>query len=519
MEYKINGARLAKQTVAHKKMFNKKRMVEKQTSAFLGHVFLHVHDENLVLATNNGNEWFITTLVGGVGATESGFLIEYTPFFNIINVLDKSKDVTLKIDHKEGEQTGALSVLSDGETYNMGCEYWGMLPPLPDFTDIGQTLYGITCEELAAGLSSTLPLTSTDSLRPNMCGVYIEAGGKDFDDGRGDVCFHGTNGHMLMKHCYFKEAKEPFAHILPFVGTDTLLEYIKKNAEKKTKPGFVNKPGARLPKIFDCVEDSQTRTDPLADITAADKHVRIKIDGATMIAKTIDDKYPNIASIFSEHPERLGLMGSMYTGELKKAIDGVLKVANKTTHNINLFCDGGDLIKISAQDVDFELSGTTQIRIYEAAKPDGFTVSFNGKFLISVLDALGCERVSIRHDVEGGTKFGGYYFVDSEQKSGGSKACLLMQLHNAESYYSNSDNHNNNNNYNEDGNDVGDGSTVDEDDGDGVGSCDGVGTGDSIYDDPDGVDGDDPDDVDGDDVNDDADESADDADVKNNLPF
>lgn len=179
-------------------------------------------------------------------------------------------DAPLRIEHDPA--TFGIRLFIGNSHYKLSGENPIDFPRLPD-TDrplFETTLAGF---ELIDGLNHTRPFTSTDELRPNMCGIFLhhQAG----QSGQpGTLKMVATNGHYLTAFTTATTAEQDFSFILAHQGAGLLCEYLNPEAT--------------------------------VTITVLKTAVRFDTDDVTIYARLIDEHYPEYENaIPTDNPIRL----------------------------------------------------------------------------------------------------------------------------------------------------------------------------------------------------------------------
>lgn len=234
---------------------------------------------------------------------------------------------------------------------------------------------------LIESINQTLFATSTDSLRPAMTGVC-------FDFKSDKLIFVATDAHRLIK-------KEVMSSSLPPEGSIIV--------PKKPLNQFKNIVPA---------DDSEVL------LTFNGTHLFVSYDKLTLSARLIDARFPDYNSVIPpQNPYRL----LIDKAELISSLRRVSVFASKGTSQV-VFDIRGNVINISAQDIDFSYEGNETINCqYDG---EDMKIAFNARLLIEMLSNLEGDRVEIALN----TPSKAAIFKPEEQTEGQDILMLLMPL-------------------------------------------------------------------------------------------
>lgn len=220
-------------------------------------------------------------------------------------------------------------------------------PELPEIT--GE--HEITTEGnlLRRAIDKTSFAVSKDALRPAMMGVYFQVGA---DEGRAVA----TDGHRLVKL------------VLPTLTASEDVKFIVP--EKATKlAGRV-------------VED-----DEICTIAVDDGHVSFEFGNSRVLARLIDETYPNYQAVIpKENEKRL----TINREDMLNAVKRVGLYSSSMTNQIRLRIES-DAVTISAEDVERSSEAEEVIKCdYDS---DDMEIGFNSEYLTEVLSNVTSEEV------------------------------------------------------------------------------------------------------------------------------
>ena len=202
---------------------------------------------------------------------------------------------------------------------------------------------------LRRAIDKTSFAVSKDALRPAMMGVYFQIGE---DEGRAVA----TDGHRLVKL------------VLPTLTASEDVSFIVP--EKATKlAGRV-------------VED-----DEICTLAVDDGHVSFEFGNSRVIARLIDETYPNYQAVIpQENEKRL----TINREDMLNAVKRVGLYSSSMTNQIRLQIES-DSVKISAEDVERSSEAEEVVKCdYDS---DDMEIGFNSEYLTEVLSNVASEEV------------------------------------------------------------------------------------------------------------------------------
>jgi DNA polymerase-3 subunit beta len=225
----------------------------------------------------------------------------------------------------------------------------------PREADLGEVVatLRIPAHVLLAGLTATLPVTSTDELRPAMTGVLISVKGHALE-------FAATCGHRLVvvtkqdQH----EGTGEASFIVPRKACDMLLKLMDKR---------------------EAVEVLISKT-----------QVLFKLEKGELQARLIDEKYPDFRNVIpAANPNVL----VVHRTEMLAAVKRLMIFSNRTTYHIAFDLNEATGSQLVAEDLDFQNKVTESMP--GTYTGDLFAIGFNARFLRFFLEKLPCQSVRI----------------------------------------------------------------------------------------------------------------------------
>lgn len=254
--------------------------------------------------------------------------------------------VTFEVD----EENSRVEITSYKGKYKLSCERAEDFPKLPQ-TDSDLSVE-VSSEALSRAINMTLFAVSNDELRPAMTGIYTLLENDK-------ATFVATDGHRLIKY-----------ERTDVSSSETTSMIVPKKALALLKTS--------LP--ADLVE---------VKMEFSDSHVFYTFENITLIARLIDENYPDYQNaIPTDNPNIVEIDRMDILNSLKR----LAIYANKTTHQIKVKL-GRDSLHISAEDLDFANEAhETLVCRYDGEEME---IGFNVKFLVDVLNTISSEEVSL----------------------------------------------------------------------------------------------------------------------------
>lgn len=222
-------------------------------------------------------------------------------------------------------------------------------PELPELADEKQIMAEGTL--LQRAIQKTSFAVSKDALRPAMMGVYFQIG----PDGTRAVA---TDGHRLVK-----------LDLQGITNTDELAFIVPEKAMK----------------LAGRVADDEACT-----LRVDDGHVAFEFGSARVLARLIDETYPNYEAVIPNENDRTLTVNR--TG-LLNAVKRVGLYSSSMTNQIRLAIQS-DQINISAEDIERSSEAEEMVPCdYDA---DDMTIGFNSNYLTEVLGNIDADEVMFK---------------------------------------------------------------------------------------------------------------------------
>lgn len=202
---------------------------------------------------------------------------------------------------------------------------------------------------LGRTIAKTAFAVSQDALRPAMMGVYFQVG-------QDETSVVATDGHRLVKLT------------LPGLQAHTEVDFIVP--EKATKLA------GRI------VED-----DEICTIRVDESHVSFEFGNSRVLARLIDETYPNYQSVIPDGNDRHLVVNRE---DMLNAVKRVGLYSSSMTNQIRLDVTA-DTVTISAEDV--ERSSEAEETIHCDYDSEAMEIGFNSEYLTEVLSNVDCDEV------------------------------------------------------------------------------------------------------------------------------
>lgn len=224
-------------------------------------------------------------------------------------------------------------------------------PKIQDIESTGS--FQLPANLLSRAISKTLFATSTDELRQNLTGVFVEL----------------------------------FADSVNFVATDAnrLVKYSRKDIKPGIESSFI------IPKkALNLLKSAVPNSDEMISIEFNNSNVSFTISNLHLICRLIEERYPDYNAVIpKDNDQTLSAERSAMLASTRR----ISIFSNKTTHQLRLGIIGSELT-LSAEDL--ELANEAQESI--ACEFDGadLEIGFNSKFLIDMLSNLDTDQVNLK---------------------------------------------------------------------------------------------------------------------------
>jgi DNA polymerase-3 subunit beta len=244
--------------------------------------------------------------------------------------------------------TYIIELNSENGHYKLAGENAADFPRVPEAKN-AETVE-LTAEVLSSAIAYTLFATSTDEMKPNMNGVYINLRNTD-------ATFVSTDSHRLVRYRRFDvSSPTEVAVIIPRKALGLL---------KNTLP---------------------SDNTPL-QLSFNKSNAFISFANIRMVCRLIDERFPDYEYVIPVNNDKvLEIDRAELLGSLKR----IAIYANKSTNQVRLKINP-DSLEVYAEDIDFSNEGEEKLPcIYEG---ETMEIGFNAKFLIEGLSNLNSKKV------------------------------------------------------------------------------------------------------------------------------
>ncbi|WP_250630593.1 DNA polymerase III subunit beta [Rhodoflexus caldus] len=244
--------------------------------------------------------------------------------------------------------TYIIELNSENGHYKLAGENAADFPRVPEAKN-AETVE-LTAEVLSSAIAYTLFATSTDEMKPNMNGVYINLRNTD-------ATFVSTDSHRLVRYRRFDvSSPTEVAVIIPRKALGLL---------KNTLP---------------------SDNTPL-QLALSKSNAFISFANIRMVCRLIDERFPDYEYVIPVNNDKvLEIDRAELLGSLKR----IAIYANKSTNQVRLKINP-DSLEVYAEDIDFSNEGEEKLPcVYEG---ETMEIGFNAKFLIEGLSNLNSKKV------------------------------------------------------------------------------------------------------------------------------
>jgi DNA polymerase-3 subunit beta len=248
--------------------------------------------------------------------------------------------------------TLAVEITSENGKFNVVGQNGIDFPALPVIKNEKKFGFRINADILLAGINRTLFATADDELRPVMGGIFIEAG----TDG---ITFVASDAHKLVR----------------YKRSDT-------TAEDEASFILPKKPASLMKNILPKEEGEVT-------VEFDDKNAFFNLNDYRVVCRLVEGNYPNYNSVIPKNnPRKISIDRVEFYNTLRR----VSVFSNQASNLVKLQLKG-NLVTVSAQDIDFSISAYEKIKCqYEG---DDMEIGFKSVFLLEILSNITSQEVQI----------------------------------------------------------------------------------------------------------------------------
>jgi DNA polymerase-3 subunit beta len=255
--------------------------------------------------------------------------------------------ITFKID----ADTFGTEIVSENGRYKLSGENPIDFPKVPA---VNKTLsIEVAADVLGKAIANTSFAASTDDLRPNMTGMFVQLG-------ENNTTFVATDGHRLVR-------------------------YRRQDLRSALATSLI------IPrKALGLLKSSLPSDNTVVKADFSQSNAFFSFGNIKMICRLIDERFPDYENAIPvNNPNILTINRLELLGSLRR----ISIYANKTTHQIRLRIAKDELV-ISAEDLDYSNEATEKLNCdYNG---EDMEIGFNAKFLIEMLGNLSTNLLQLR---------------------------------------------------------------------------------------------------------------------------
>jgi DNA polymerase-3 subunit beta len=342
MKFVVSSTELLSHLTAISKVIS-----NKSTLPILDNFLFTISDTGLTITASDSESTLITTLEldnvegEGIVALPAKLLIDTLREF-------PEQPLSFQID----TSTFGIQIFSENGKFTIvgydGADY----PDIPVADEDSVISMVVNRKVLLKGIEKTLFATADDELRPVMNGIFIEL----------------TSDYMS------------------FVASDAhkLVRYRRADAKSEINSSFIfpKKPAALLKNLL-------VREESDVQLRFNEKNAFFKMTNYQLICRLVEGNYPSYNSVIPvNNPNSMVIDRSGFLNTVKR----VSVFANQASNLVRLSIGGNQLV-VSAQDIDFAISGTERLNCeYEG---DDMEIGFKSTFLQEILSNLPSSEIRL----------------------------------------------------------------------------------------------------------------------------
>lgn len=224
----------------------------------------------------------------------------------------------------------------------------------PQLPELGEEANAIEVphDVMLTGINKTLFATADDELRPVMNGIFIELSADD-------LTFVASDAHKLVR-------------------------YKRSDAKAEMQSSFIlpKKPAALLKNLL-------PREDFNVSLAFDEKNAFFSLTGYKVVCRLVEGNYPAYNSVIpTNNPNKLTIDRVDFYNTLKR----VSVFSNQASNLVKLELTANEMV-VSAQDVDFAISGVERIKCQYEGQP--MEIGFKSTFLLEILSNLSASEVQV----------------------------------------------------------------------------------------------------------------------------
>lgn len=268
----------------------------------------------------------------------------------LLDTLKEFSDIPLTFEIDDNSKM--IVIQSESGKFTVMGQNGAEFPQLPVIKDDQKQELEIESEALLLGLGKTLFATADDELRPVMNGVFIELS-------EDDTTFVASDAHKLVR-------------------------YKRTDVSASSASSFIlpKKPAGLLKNILPKEEHT-------VRLEFDDRNASFTLTNYRMVCRLVEGNYPSYNSVIpTDNPYKMNIDRLEFYNALRR----VSVFSNQASNLVKLALTGNQLT-ISAQDIDFSISGTERLNCqYEG---EDLEIGFKSTFLIEILANITTSEVVV----------------------------------------------------------------------------------------------------------------------------
>ncbi len=312
----------------------------KNTLPILDYFLFNLEGNDLEITASDLETTFITKMVlenvtdGGIIAIPAKILLDTLKEFPEIPLTFEADTESLKI-----------VISSENGQFTIMGQYGNDFPQLTPLKDENKSSIVLPAEALTKGIAKTIFATADDEMRPVMNGIFMELSPDS-------VTFVATDAHKLVR-------------------------YKRTDLKAEGNSSFIlpKKPASLLKNIL-------PKEDNNVQVEFDDKNAYFTLTDYKLVCRLVEGNYPSYNAVIpTDNPNKL----TVDRVDLYNTLRRVSVFSNQASNLIKLELKG-NLVTVSAQDIDFSISAYERINCqYDGDEMD---IGFKSTFLIEILSNL-----------------------------------------------------------------------------------------------------------------------------------
>jgi len=355
----------------------------KTTTPILGNILLTLRGSNLELSATDLETSVSTTLE--VDGKQDGGLAVPGKFLN--DIVRELPEVPIEVEATGNER---LVLRTEKGTYRLAGEAKEAFPRIPIHEQNGE--FTVSSSKIGRMVEKTLFAVSTDELRPNLMGVYLEV----MED---QLRMVSTDGHRLAKIVHRNFG-------LPGQGA----------AAGSRRSAII--PTKALNLLLKNLEEGDSPAGQAVALSIGENHIVMRVGRTVIYSKLVEGRYPNYESVIPhDNDKELTVNRDLLASSLRR----VAIFANVITHQVR-FALTPTQMEITSEDP--EVGAEAKEIVPVEYRGDPMVIGYNASYVLDVLRHLDTEEVVFK--LKDPTSAGSIY--PSTQREGEELMMLLMPI-------------------------------------------------------------------------------------------